>query len=123
MPTTKITYHGLEPSDALTALINSRVDQLGDLTDRINSVRVVVDAPHQHQRHGRPYDVRVEVRLPGREVIIGSSTAEPEADDDPYQAVRLAFEHVRRQMAASQDRGGGKQRAHEAARASIRPAR
>lgn len=123
MSPTKIAYHGLEPSEALTALIHERIDQLGELTDRISSVRVVVDSPHQHQRHGRAYDVRVEIHVAGHDVVLGSSAGEPEAEDDPYQAVRRAFDHVRRQLTASQTRDRGKQRAHEASRASIRNGR
>jgi ribosomal subunit interface protein len=123
MPTTKITYHGLEPSDALTALIEARVAQLDEVAARIHSVRVVVDAPHQHQRHGRAFDIRVELRVAKGGVVVGRSSAEHVADDDPYQAVRNAFEHVRRQLTTAQVRVRGKQRAHEAARPSIRAAR
>jgi ribosomal subunit interface protein len=97
MPTTKITYHGLDASDALTALIESRVAQLGELSGRIQSVRVVVDAPPQHHRHGRGCDIRVELHQARRGVIVGHSRV---ADDDAYHAVRDAFDHVRRQLTA-----------------------
>src|SRR5512135_1104403 len=46
MQPVQITYHGLEASPALTELIQTRAQQLERVSDRIHSVRVLVDAPH-----------------------------------------------------------------------------
>ena len=108
MPLTRISYHDLEPSQSLNELIEERITQLTDLQPRIASVRVVVSAPHHHQRSGTAFDVRVEVRLPRREIVIGSSSPDDAADEDAYHAVRSAFDHARRQLTAVE----GKRRAH-----------
>jgi ribosome-associated translation inhibitor RaiA len=117
----RISYHGLPASDALTALIHARAGQLAQLSDRIHSVRVVVDAPHHHHRHGNHYCVRIDVRLPGRDIVVGNEPAD--ADEDAYQAVRHAFDAARRRLTAAQTRRSGKQRGHFDIHPSIRAAR
>jgi ribosome-associated translation inhibitor RaiA len=112
----QITYHGIEPSDALTELIHTRSGQIDRLNDRIHALRVLVDAPHHHQRHGRRYRVRLELTLPGRDLVVGHDDDEHVLDDDAYQAVRRAFDALRRKLTTTQMRRRGKQRAHAALR-------
>jgi len=123
MQPVQITYHGTQPSDALTALIHTRAAQLGRVNDRIQSLRVLVDAPHHHHRHGNHYRVRIELVLPGHEVVVGHDADERTADEDAYRAVRRAFDAIRRRLTATQARTRGKQRAHGDERPSIRAAR
>jgi len=117
----RISYHGIPASDAVTALIHTRAAQLDHLNERIHSLRVVVDAPHHHHRHGNHYCVRIELRMPGRDIVVGNEPVD--ADEDVYQAVRHAFDAARRRLTAAQTRRSAKQRAHAGARASIRAAR
>lgn len=123
MQPVQITYHGIEPSDALTALIHTRAAQLERVSDRIQSLRVLVDAPHHHHRHGNHYRVRIELALPGYEVVVGHDADERSADEDAYRAVRRAFDAMRRRLTATQARTRGKERAHGDERPSIRAAR
>ena len=107
----QITYHGLEPSSALTELIHARAEQLERVSDRIHSMRVLVDAPHQHRHKGNHYRVRIELTLPGQDLVIGRDDDERDSDEDPYQAVRHAFDALRRRLDESLARRDGKQRA------------
>lgn len=116
----QITYHGIEPSPALTELIRSRAAQLDRLHDRMHALRVLVDAPHNHQRHGKRYRVRLDLTLPGRELVVGHDEDERAGDDDAYQAVRHAFDVLRRKLTTAQARRQGKQRAHLAGRSALR---
>ena len=116
MQPTQITYHGIEPSPALTELIETRAEQLQRVSDRIHSVRVLVDAPHQHQKKGNHYRVRIELTMPGQEIVIGHDDDDRDTDEDAYQAVRRAFDALRRRLDESVAKRHGKQRAHQAAR-------
>ena len=113
---TQISYHGVEASEALTALVRARADQLELRHQRIRSLRVHIDAPHHHRRHGNQYRVRVELALPGCDIVVGNDTPARAGDDDPYQAVRRAFDAVRRRMTGAQLRRSGKQRGQRAPR-------
>ncbi len=116
----QITHHGSEPSEALDELIRDRAAELGELCERIHSLRVVVDSPHHHHRQGNRYHVRLELRLPGRDIVVGNEAADRATDEDPYLAVRRAFDSLRRRLTATQVRRTGKQRAQDAPRGSLR---
>ncbi|HEX9102341.1 MAG TPA: HPF/RaiA family ribosome-associated protein [Polyangia bacterium] len=111
MQPVQITYHGLEPSPSLTELIHSRAEQLERVSDRIHSVRVLVDAPHQHRQKGNHYRVRIELTMPGQDLVVGHDDDERDSDEDAYQAVRHAFDALRRRLDESIARLHGKQRA------------
>ena len=104
MQPVQITYHGLDASEALTDLIHERAAQLERVGDRIHTLRVLVDAPHQHHRQGNHYRVRIELTAPGRNLVVGHEDDERDIDEDPYQAVRRAFDTLRRRMETSQAR-------------------
>lgn len=123
MQPVQITYHGVEPSEALTALIHTRAEQLERVSDRIQSLRVLVDAPHHHHRQGNHYRVCIELAVPGHEIVVGHDADEGSGDEDAYRAVRRAFDAVRRRLTATQARTQGKQRARTDGHPSIRPAR
>jgi ribosomal subunit interface protein len=100
MDPVQISYHGLESSPALSAIIETRAAQLARLNERILSLRVVVEAPPHHHRHGSRHRVRIELAIPHTEhVVVGHGIHE-----DPYQAVRRAFDVARRQLLAAQER-------------------
>ena len=101
MQPVQIHYQGIEPSEALTSLVFTRAEQLGRLHDRIIALRVVIAAPHQHHRQGNHYHVRIELSVPGRREIVVDHGAE-ECDEDAYQAVRHAFDALRRRLGTSQ---------------------
>lgn len=100
----QITYHGMEASEALTELIHERAEQLERVSDRIHSVRVLVDAPHHHHRQGNHYRVRIEVTVPGSDIVVGHEDDERDDDEDAYSAVRRAFDAVRRRLTTAQAR-------------------
>ena len=123
MQPVQITYHGIEPSDALTALIHTRAAHLERASERIQSLRVVVDAPHHHHRHGNHFCVRIELSLPGGEIVVGHDAGERDTDEDAHRAVRRAFDAIRRRLTATQARTRGKERAHAEERPTIRATR
>ena len=105
----QVSYRGLDPSPALSELIHAETEHLQRLNHRIHALRVVVAAPPHHQRHGSPFRVRVELSMPGTELV-----ADGNHDDDAYQATRHAFDTLRRQLTTTQERRQAKQRAHAA---------
>ena len=105
MQPAQITYHGVEPSDALTALIHSRAAELERVCGSIRSMRVLVDAPHHHQRHGNHFHVRIEMTVTGGDIVVGHDVDEHTGDEDVYAAVRRAFDAARRCVRAPRSAG------------------
>ena len=94
-----INFHQLPHSDALEADIRARVQDLEQVFDRITSCRVVVEEPHRHHQHGRLFEVRVELHVPGHEIIAGHFPADRRLEhEDAHVAVRDAFLAAQRQL-------------------------
>jgi ribosome-associated translation inhibitor RaiA len=82
----------------MEASIKSWVARLEHSYDRIQRCSVHVEVPHQHQRHGNLFHVRIALTVPGREIAV---SREPELDpghEDVYIAIADAFRAARRQL-------------------------
>jgi ribosomal subunit interface protein len=93
-----ISFHGVDPSPALEARIREHAKKLEQFYDRITGCDVTVALPHQHHRHGKHWHVRVQVSVPGSELVVSRDPGRDEDHEDPYVAVRDAFMAVRRQL-------------------------
>jgi cold shock CspA family protein/ribosome-associated translation inhibitor RaiA len=66
----QITFHNLEPSEALERAIRARVADLETYHPGIIGCRVFVDVPHRHRERGRHVRVRIELSLPGDDIFV-----------------------------------------------------
>ena len=94
----QITFRHLERSEALEADIRQKAEKLDQYCDQIMSCRVVIDAPHQHHHQGQLFSVSIDLHVPGGEIVASRSAAEHHAHEDPYVAVRDAFNAVQRRL-------------------------
>lgn len=94
----EITFRNMPISEALEANIREKVDKLEQFCDRIMSCRVVVDANHRHQHKGNLFHVRIDISVPGQELVVSRDPSENQAHADAYVAVRDAFAAARRQV-------------------------
>lgn len=94
----QITFRNMDPSPAVEAHIRERAEALDRLFGRITACRVAVAASGRHQRKGRLYHVRVDLTVPGREIVVSRDPAAHQAHEDVLVAVRDAFDAARRQL-------------------------
>jgi ribosomal subunit interface protein len=104
-----IRAHHVSLSEAAKSTILKKASKLDSFYDRITSCRVVVDAPHRHQSKGLLYNVRIDLTVPGRELVI-----KREPHEDLYVAIRDAFDAARRQLKDFALRQRGDIKTHEA---------
>lgn len=89
----QITFHGMNRSDAIEADARERARHLEHFCDDITSCRVGLDVlPHPHHQ-GRLYGVRIDLTLPGHELVVDRVEA-----DDLQVALRDAFDNMKRQL-------------------------
>jgi cold shock CspA family protein len=101
----QISFRHLPRSKEIEDTISEHAARLEEFCDRIMSCRVVVDLPHQHHHDGNLYQLRIDITVPGDELVVtreaGEHTAYRElrlAIDDAFNsAARLLEEYVRRQ--------------------------
>ncbi|MFN7086986.1 MAG: HPF/RaiA family ribosome-associated protein [Burkholderiales bacterium] len=94
----QITFRNLGRSEAIEAKVRERAQQLDRFYDRIMSCRVAVEALHKHHRRGNRYHVRIDVTVPGGELVANREPDEHHGYTDVYVAIRDAFDAICRQL-------------------------
>jgi len=94
----QITFRHMDPSPTLEARIRQRAEELDQLFERIIACRVVVECGHHRHQQGKIFDVRVELAVPGAEIVVGRDSGKNHAHEDAHVAVRDAFDAVRRRL-------------------------
>lgn len=92
----RITFRHMEPSPAVEARIREHVDHLEHFHKHIIGCHVIVEAPPAHRRNGTPFDVTVDLTIPGKELALRTEHSEREAHTDVYVAIRDAFDTIKR---------------------------
>ena len=92
----QITFRHMDTSDAVAARIRERAEELERFFDRIVSCRAVVECRHPRHQQGNLFQVRVDLKVPGREIAVGRDPAAHHAHEDVYVAIRDAFDTTRR---------------------------
>jgi len=94
----QVTFHGVAVSDAVQRLCWSEAEKLERYSDRITSCRVVVSEPHRRHRRGNHCSVRIDLTLPGGELVVNREAPEHDGDEDVLVALREAFDTARRRL-------------------------
>lgn len=105
----KIVARPFEVTEAIESEVRSRLDQLAKVYTRIESCHVSLEAPVHHHRKGGPFSVKIDLAVPGRDVVVTHP-----ADDDLYVAIRAGFDAARRRLEEHVDRRRHDVKAHEA---------
>jgi ribosomal subunit interface protein len=89
----QISFHDVPQSEALETRIRDKAARLEAFYPRIMSCRVAVEASHRHKHQGKHFAVRVDLRVPGKEIV-----ANRDHHEDVYVALREAFDAAKRQL-------------------------
>ena len=66
----QITFRNLQPSAAVAARIRTEAAKLERYFSPIISCRVLIEAPHRQLRHGVRYHLRIEIGVPGNDIVV-----------------------------------------------------
>jgi ribosomal subunit interface protein len=88
----------MEPSDAVEASVREHVAKLEKFYEPIIHCHVVIEAPHRHSHQGGLYEIRIDVSVPGDEIVVSHQGPKDQAHEDIYVALRDAFRAARRQL-------------------------
>lgn len=66
----QITFRNMSPSTVVEEWIQSEAAKLDEFYDRITGCRVVVELPNRRHKWGSLYHVRVDLTVPGGELIV-----------------------------------------------------
>jgi cold shock CspA family protein len=66
----QVTFRNTDPLEGVEACIRSQVAKLEIYYDRVMSCRVIVEVPHRHHHEGNQYHIRIDLTVPGGEVVV-----------------------------------------------------
>lgn len=108
----QVSFHGLAVDEQVRDVVLDHVAQLEHLWDRITGCHVVIAQPHRHHRRGRLYSVRVDLVVPGGEIVVNRDHHLDHAHADVRVALRDAFLAARRRLEDHVRRLRGAEKAH-----------
>jgi ribosomal subunit interface protein len=88
-----ITAHEIELPEDVEAVIREKASRLEKFNGRVIGCHVTVEGPGRHHRNGGPYNVRIDLTVPGTELVVTHKAA-PELT----AAIREAFDAARRRL-------------------------
>lgn len=95
----EISYRNVAKSDALRTQIDRETQELERICNYITSCRIAMEKPHEHQRTGNPYRVRIDVRVPPNHELVATHESQHGEMHEPLNAVvGQTFSAVRRQL-------------------------
>ena len=94
----QITFQDIPPSEAVEAKIREAAAKLDQFHTDIMSCRAVVSSPQQRQRTGKHYHVRLDVSVPGKELVVNREPGDRDAHIDIYVSIRDAFNVMERML-------------------------
>jgi ribosomal subunit interface protein len=112
----QITFHGLEHSNAVERYVRARAAKLDRFDPRIIRCRVALEKPHRHASHGEHYRVRVDLTVPGGEIVVERLPESDHLYEDLYAAIDAAFDDAGRRVEDFVRRRRGDVKAHTRAR-------
>jgi ribosome-associated translation inhibitor RaiA len=89
----QIQFHGLAHSDALADSARAHAHKLESFATDLMACRVSFDLTQKHQQQGRAVGVRIDLTLPGHELVVNRVE-----NEDAHVALRDAFDNMRRQL-------------------------
>ena len=92
----QITFRNMTSSEPLESYVRTRADKLERFSDRITGCHVMIDRPHRHKRHGQHHRVRIDLVVPGEEIVVTRDPAERKGQEDLYASIDAAFDDAQR---------------------------
>ena len=110
----QVSFDDIPIDEAVRDGALEHIAQLETFYSRITGCHVVIAQPHRHHREGRLYSVRVDVRVPGGEIVVNREHPLDHAHEDVFVALRDSFAAARRRLEDHVRRQRGVEKMHEA---------
>ncbi len=97
----EIAFHNMAPRPDVENYIRERAEKLERMYDRMVAMRVAVESQHRQHRTGNLYDVHIELKVPGDELVVSRPPHHPReryVTPDALTSVRDAFEAAERRL-------------------------
>jgi len=66
----QITFRNMTPSATIEGWVRTEAAKLNSFYNRVMGCRVAIEVPHRHHRKGSPYHIRINLTVPGEEIVV-----------------------------------------------------
>jgi cold shock CspA family protein len=94
----QVSFRNVERSLAVEELVRPKAAKLDQFFDRIMGCRVIAEVPHRRHEEGNQYLVRIDLTVPGGEIVVNRESPEHTEYRDIAVALRDAFDTARRKL-------------------------
>lgn len=108
----EIAFRHIEPTDALKERVLEGIDDLEKVYDKLISCRVMIEETNPGRSSGKLNHVRLDISVPGHEVVVNRNPPERPASQDLPQAINEAFATAKRQLKELKDKQRGDVKSH-----------
>ncbi|MEN8145712.1 MAG: HPF/RaiA family ribosome-associated protein [Gemmatimonadota bacterium] len=96
--TPEISFRNVESTTELKAAVERHIEDLQRFYHGIIGCHVMVETPHGRRRSSKQVHVRIEVTVPGRDLVVSRDPGNEPWHADPFLAVGDAFGVMRRRL-------------------------
>ena len=104
----EISSRNIELSGEMESLIREKVKKLENFYNGMIGCRIMVDVPHRRRQKGDQFNVRIDMTVPGGELVV-----KKEYQEDLHVAVTNAFNAAERQLKEFAERQRRDVKVHE----------
>jgi cold shock CspA family protein/ribosome-associated translation inhibitor RaiA len=94
----QIAFHNVPHSQAIESAVREAAARLEAHRGRITCCRVVIDQPHRHHEEGNLFQVRIDLKMPGTELVVKRDISGDLARGDLLAAILEIFDEMQRRM-------------------------
>ena len=108
----QVTFRDIPRSEAVVFRVEKRAAKLETYFQGITHCHVVLEMPHRSHSHGQQFHVRIDMHVPGRELVVSRNAQDDKEDlhatvDGAFDdAERMLAEHVRKMDDEPRSRAG-----------------
>jgi hypothetical protein len=66
----QVTFRNMKHSNEVEDWIRAEAGKLETFYHRIIGCRVAIEVPHRHHKKGKPLHIRIDLTLPGKEIVV-----------------------------------------------------
>lgn len=103
----QIVMRDISNSPSLENLIHEKAEHLWHFCETIHRCKIAVENPQRHKRQGKLYSVRIDLTVPGKEIVVNKNM-----NEDVRIAIRDAFKAAVRQLENYVDKRRGEVKKH-----------
>lgn len=109
----EIAFRGVEPTKKVVEQIQEGIDSLERVFDDLIGCRIAVEMADHRHRTGNRYRVRIDMSVPGHDLVVDRAPAEHLPQEHLDQAIGEVFDRARRRLIEHGERIRGRVKTHE----------